>query len=121
MPNKPNHLRQAQHNKTFFESINQQLYSDWAATALFYTGLHYIDAYFATQNIHPMGHPVRDRLINQNAVLRAVYGDYRSLKDASHNARYNPPNNRFSQLEITNLNDNSLQRIITLLDPQLYP
>ncbi len=91
MPKLEDHLSQAQHNFKFYQSIDTHIYSDWAATALFYTALHYIDAFLAVKQIHPGKHDVRDKLVNSLAELKGLYPSYSHLKNQSRNARYIPP------------------------------
>jgi hypothetical protein len=55
---------------------------------LFYAGLHYVDAYLAGKNMHPLNHQERDEEIQNNGSLSGIYKDYRRLKDMSRAARY---------------------------------
>ncbi len=90
MPTKDEHLRKATHNEKFFDDFNlaSSAYPDWAITVLFYSALHYVEAFFAAQTpaIHCATHPQREGLINQH--LRSIYGDYSDLKNDSLAARY---------------------------------
>lgn len=63
MPLRDDHLNQAQHNLEFTESLDPTKYSDWIATGLFYTALHYVDAFLATKGHHPGKHDVRDGFV----------------------------------------------------------
>ncbi|MFZ0298040.1 MAG: hypothetical protein WAM13_06790 [Candidatus Sulfotelmatobacter sp.] len=87
MPSKADHAAKAAHNETFVSSLGDP-YWDWAVSGVFYTALHYVEAYLATKRIHSGSHPVRDSNINRDSVLRAIYPDYRELKDESRAARY---------------------------------
>ncbi len=42
------HIERAERNEGFAGALNRTnaIEADWAVTALFYAGLHYIDAYF---------------------------------------------------------------------------
>lgn len=93
MPSKDDHLIQARHNTQFYESVMRPTYNDWAATVLFYIGLHYIDAFLAIHGHHPGSHDVRDKFIRQLQELRGIANDYYRLKNGSRNARYYPPTN----------------------------
>jgi hypothetical protein len=112
MPSKDDHLGQARHNSAFFDSFDRLRFSDWAATTLFYIGLHYIDAFLATKNIHPGKHDVRDKYVAQLHELRGIYNDYARLKSHSRTARYYPPAN-FSENDIRTLEQTHLGRIYT--------
>lgn len=92
MPPRDAHLTQARHNVRFYATIDKVAYKDWAATVLFYIGLHYIDAVLAEKgNIHPDIHKTRDNAVARVAELRPIYNNYSALKNASFNARYKPP------------------------------
>jgi len=95
MPARDNHITQARHNRDFFGSFDTSRYSDWAATVLFYTALHYIDAFLATQGgpqgQHPNRHDVRDNYMTRIQELKPIASDYFRLKNFSSSARYNPP------------------------------
>jgi hypothetical protein len=58
---------------------------------LFYSALHWIDAYLAGKNFHPATHTIRDDEVENNGSLSAVFNDYRRLKDLSRAARYEIP------------------------------
>ncbi len=91
MPARDDHIWQARHNASFYATLDKGAFKDWAATVLFYTGLHYIDAFLAERrNIHPSTHKFRDNTVAMIAELRPIYRDYSALKDASFNARYIP-------------------------------
>lgn len=62
--------------------------ADWSITILFYAALHYIDAFLAGKNLHPLNHENRDDEIERNGSLTDLYRDYRRLKDLSRAARY---------------------------------
>lgn len=91
MPSRDEHLRQAQHNFEFSQSLDSSKYSDWVATGLFYTALHYVDAFLATKWIHPGRHDLRDEYVARIAELRLISDFYWALKNGSRNARYNTP------------------------------
>lgn len=55
---------------------------------LFYSALHYIDAYLSGKGLHPSDHKVRDDEIANNGCLSDIFKDYRRLKDLSRAARY---------------------------------
>ena len=87
MPSKTDHAAKAVHDEKFVSTLGDP-YWDWAVTGVFYAALHYVEAYLATKRIHSPSHPVRDSHINRDSVLRAIYPDYRDLKDESRTARY---------------------------------
>lgn len=118
MPDVAEHIAQAHHNERFFATIDPAQYSDWAVTVLFYSALHYIDAYLATTGyLDPGTHPERLRLIRSNAVTRAVYREYSRLKNYSENARYYGA--RFTPIDVRGLNLGDLDRIRRQITAQL--
>jgi hypothetical protein len=91
MPTVSEHLKKAEHNEGFYLSFDliTTLYLDWIVTGIFYSALHYIESYFATQNKHSLNHGERnDNIKNDPNLGREIYIRYRDLKDDSHNGRY---------------------------------
>jgi len=90
MPGKSEHLKKAQHDEQFATSLDLHStpYLDWLVTGMFYSALHYIEAYFATLKMHSPDHRIRDSAIRRDRKISAVYNDYSELKNFSINARY---------------------------------
>jgi hypothetical protein len=61
---------------------------DWAIAMTFYAAPHYVDAYLAGKNMHPLNHAERDDEIENNGSISEIFKDYRRLKDMSRAARY---------------------------------
>ena len=59
---------------------------DWALMALFYSALHYIEAFLAQSNIHCSNHTFRERQILN--LMPDLYEPYNDLKNDSMEARY---------------------------------
>ena len=87
MPELHQHLPQAEKNERLAESITllPERFPDWEITALFYSALHYVDAFLATQNVHPRTH---DRRIESIRAFVESWEDFRHLYQVSLNARY---------------------------------
>lgn len=102
MPTRDEHLAQARHNADFYSTVDKAGYKDWAATVLFYTALHYVDALLATKGMHPPKHKTRDVAVSSVFELRPIFSHYSALKNASYNARYNVPSG-FSSAYISQL------------------
>ena len=89
MPSKRQHLKQAAHNEELLTRFNLVGlgFEDWAVTALFYSALHYVEAFFHEKfNRHYTNHPDRD-----DAVARCLphcYDEYHELKNDSREVRY---------------------------------
>ena len=93
MPQREQHLTRATENEALALGLNRKsgVCIDWAITMLFYSALHWIDAYLAGKNFHPATHQIRDDEVENNGSLSAVFNDYRRLKDLSRAARYEIP------------------------------
>jgi hypothetical protein len=120
MPQRDQHLDQARHNAKFYATVDKKAFKDWAITVLFYTGLHYIDAFLAQQRaaVHPQTHKVRDNAVAMVAELRPIYANYAALKNASFNARYAPPIG-FTDAHVGDLENKHLAKIKTELSKYL--
>lgn len=90
MPQKAEHLRQASKNEGFFESfhLDSTPYLDWVVTGVFYSALHYVDAYLASKSIDPRSHEERHAYVSREANLRFVEAEYLKLENQSRLARY---------------------------------
>lgn len=87
MPALQHHIAQAVRNEEFVNTISglQTRFAEWEITAMFYSGLHYVDAFLATHGYHPSNHQERRRFVRQLTNLRA---EYENLYDLSIKARY---------------------------------
>lgn len=90
MPDKYEHLAQAQHNRDFWSSfdINTSVFLDWVATGIFYEGVHWVEAYFAKTKFHSVDHGKRMLQMRHDLILRPISNDLEQLKFDSENARY---------------------------------
>ncbi|MGH9691584.1 MAG: hypothetical protein ACRD4C_10965 [Candidatus Acidiferrales bacterium] len=91
MASKEEHLAQAEHNEDFIAATDNPFF-DWKLIGMFYSALQYVDAYLATQNIHPPDHGDRAKHVSSFAKFASIRSDYRDLKNESRTARYEPPN-----------------------------
>jgi hypothetical protein len=91
MPSEPDHLTKAANNEKFADSLslNGRTEVEWALTALFYSALHYVEAYLHKQfKIDSRNHDSRDKAINRDSRLRRVFVEYQKLKTLGWAARY---------------------------------
>lgn len=114
MASKDAHLRQAAHNEELYNRLLNTKFLDWAITAVFYSALHYIDAYLATLPLppkycHPPVHEVRTPLVETESNLKRIVRQYRRLKDQSEAARYRVK--RFTEAEVKGLKENEFEVI----------
>ena len=82
----------AERNERFYRVISDpaasQRFPDWEVTALFYSALHYINAYLSLTGIPPRSHVDRSNVIVSNPALRELVNSYRELHERSLEARY---------------------------------
>ncbi len=91
MPTRDEHVTKAEGNQTFAESIDttNQTRIDWKLVVLFYTAVHYVEAYLAKAlNQHLRSHTTRDSYISRETNLRKIRDPYAHLKFFGYNARY---------------------------------
>lgn len=83
-------MRQAVKNERFYASfdLDHTEFLDWAVTALFYSVVHYVDAFLALVPYHPLDHKRRTNFVATETHLKKVYPRYRRLKDESEQGRY---------------------------------
>jgi hypothetical protein len=110
VPQRHEHLERAHQTEKLADALQSTLgvCIDWSITMLFYAGLHYIDAFLARKNMHPLDHSHRDEEIERNGSLSPIYPEYRRLKDLSRAARCQIPN--FSE-QTKAVAKNKLERI----------
>lgn len=89
MPNTDSHLQQATRNESFVSHIEKatEPFTDWALTGLFYSAVHYAEAFFALSNTHSLSHPSRSSLIGHR-FPRSISIAYEKLRNAAYRARY---------------------------------
>ncbi len=108
MPSKTKHISIATKNERLFEYLDDSPFSEWAATGLFYSLLHYIEAYLADRSSHhSASHSDREPWMERISDLRTIYGKYRYLKDQSRQGRYFSL--RFTSDEVEKLNSDYFQ------------
>ena len=89
MPDLNNHLNFANRNDQFSQDlVSEQRHLDWAVTVMFYAAVHYVETYFAMNNLHDTSHIGREGTIHRDRKLRRIYAAYRELKDDSVKTRY---------------------------------
>lgn len=118
MPSKSEHLSKADSNRKFVDALELRSPTSfgWALTALFYSALHYVEAYNAKFNTHFSKHELRNKDIQGNPVLNPIWGDYRDLSEFSWNARYNYVN--YGQKELDEAKQYH-QSVVSVLRPLL--
>jgi hypothetical protein len=90
LPDKSWHLAKKDHNlqarATLLKAPN--MFMDWEVTTVFYSALHYVDAFLSTLTppIHPRGHKYRRKIVS--SYLRPIAYEYRKLNALSETARY---------------------------------
>jgi hypothetical protein len=91
VPTKDQHVKKATENEAFANRLdtNTQASINWKLIVLFYTALHYVEAYLAKHlNQHLHVHTTRDSVVSREARLRMLRTEYAHLKYFGFNARY---------------------------------
>jgi len=119
MPDLRRHIFQAEKNERFFDQFDLDTtpFLDWAVTGLFYSALHYVDAFLAKQNVHPQTHEQRDWILARTRNISAIYAEYQELKDRSIDARYKVI--KFRPQIVKDLKKNQFDKIKAHLRPLL--
>lgn len=85
------HLSKAEYNERFYLSFNldNTPYLDWVVNGIFYSAVHYVESYLATQGKHSQAHANRNAEITDDPNLgRQIYRTFKALKDDSEAGRY---------------------------------
>jgi hypothetical protein len=90
MPSDQEHLYKAENNKKVADGLKRTgpTAIGWAITILFYSALHYIEAFNAKIGSHFTKHPALCRYIEMSKDLSPISDQYNELKALSWNARY---------------------------------
>ena len=104
MATKDRHIEKADRNAAFAEALplDSEANIDWAATALFYSGLHYVEAYLEKIGLEPHQHNThgkRDKIIVLDETLRPIHREYADLKNLSTITRYQCVSTRPSSIQ----------------------
>ena len=91
MPKKEDHLNCAEHNNSFWTSIelDSSHFIDWAITGMFYETVHWVEAFLAPKGYHSGKHAERAKNMRFFKIdLKQIQNDYDKLKQDSETARY---------------------------------
>lgn len=84
------YLRKARSNRAFAETLdpNNPTHAGWALVALFYSALHFVQAYSAKFGHYYSSHKDRNADMQRNPVFDEIIVDYNELAILGWNARY---------------------------------
>jgi len=91
MPSIDEHIKKATENEAFAKLLNasSQASINWKLIILFYTALHYVEAYLAKHlRMHLKLHTDRDNWVSKETNLKRIRLEYAHLKYFGFNARY---------------------------------
>jgi hypothetical protein len=90
LPTKDEHVQKAKGNEVFADSIEptSQARIDWKLVVLFYTAVHYVEAYLSKTGTHLRSHTTRDSWVARESNLKRIKMSYSHLKYFGYNARY---------------------------------
>ena len=110
------HLAEAVRNEEFAVVISglETRFTEWEVTALFYSALHYVSAFLATQGYEAKNHHERRNLIAQHTNLS---NEYDNILQYSLDARYEMKKFTPEEVELLKTDDFSRikQEILALL------
>ena len=122
MPTESWHLGKKDHNLDtsafLYSGMN---YLDWEVTTLFYSAVHYVDAYFARKGIHPKCHTSKYRDGRNElvlALLAPIASEYLQLYKLSKAARYGWPRQLIQQGDVQDA-ESCFDTVKTALDSLL--
>lgn len=119
------HRDWAFHNKEFANKLTCEEfenYQDWRVVALFYTAIHFIEAYLGKEweeeeDFEIDDHKKRANLMFWSEDLRPFYKKYQHLSDDSWNARYQCVD--FTKREVDELRRNKFRPIVSYITDNL--
>lgn len=91
VPQRDEHLDRAYQNEKLAEQFaraSSPVCIDWSITFLFYSALHFVDAFLAGKNLHPLIHFERNEEVENNGSLSEIHRHYSTLQKMSESARY---------------------------------
>lgn len=91
MPDERQHLKKAERNETFAESLDLSIppNAEWAITALFYAAVHLVEAYMAkVLSAHSADHKQRKQFMSCDRTMKNCFPEYRHLETLSRTCRY---------------------------------
>lgn len=108
MPELDRHLPQAERNESAADAMATlpNRHPDWEVTMLFYSALHYVDAFLATRGLHPRTHFERNDLLSN---LTDISEYYHILFMRSMNARYHIY--QFTPPEVDRIRNGAFRRV----------
>lgn len=109
MPFQWEHLGAAEANKSLAITLLRQGHPEWAAVLVFYSALHFVEAYLASKDLHARSHEARWNYISKLTDLQPLYDPYRLLETRSRWARYEL--RRLSSADVQGFIDSELRQI----------
>ena len=108
MPEFQRHLAKARENENLADTMAAlpDRHPDWEVTMLFYSALHYVDAFLAISDLHPEDHRERYNLLARSTNFARAY---RTLLRRSMNARYDLY--QFTLAEVDRIRNGAFRRV----------
>lgn len=69
-------------------NLDNPLEADWAVTMLFYSAVHFLEAYRASKGHRSLSHQTRENYMRENPLLQPLVRPYKKSQDLSEEARY---------------------------------
>lgn len=89
MATKEKHLEKYRHNKAFSQRgiVDTDVFMDWYIVAMFYCGVHLMEAYLAEKHLHSNCHADRENLLRDILDVDEMIA-YKALYSMSLKSRY---------------------------------
>lgn len=85
------HKLQGEHNEQFLNTLGSSSeFIDWKFVVLYYSALHFGDAYIAKKGITEIKNHKERKILYADKLSRQEFASYRILENASIIARYRP-------------------------------
>jgi hypothetical protein len=100
MPTQQEHLAKAERNAAFAKTLDLSDVAgiEWAMVSLFYSSLHYVEAYLVKIGQPTKSHVSRDTRFRMDKHLKSIAYEYWDLKNFGYRARYEVPNFKASDV-----------------------
>lgn len=117
MANETQHKSQGEHNEQFLGTLgNSSEFIDWKFVVLYYSALHFADAYIAEKGITIINNHNERRKYYSRKLSSQEFTSYKRLENYSQIARYHPEMaNILTDAEFLNLYSTDFPKLKTLV------
>lgn len=115
---KTEHLACAERFERFAATVPES-FPEWKIIVLFYSALHYVEAFLVTRSTAYRDHIRRDPAMEREPETRPIRATYNRLRKAAHEARYDATPFRPGDVaEFEKLHDTAKRAMVSALGPK---